>query len=55
MQTLAIVGASLAGLSAAAAALNGPAILIVGEAMALAATLPLPLPLRGKAGKAGAA
>ena len=29
--------------------------LIVGEAMALAATLPLPLPLRGKAGKAGAA
>ena len=46
---------TLAGLSAAAAALNGPAILIVGEAMALAATLPLPLPLRGKAGKAGAA
>ncbi|HEX2801655.1 MAG TPA: uroporphyrinogen-III C-methyltransferase [Phenylobacterium sp.] len=46
---------TLAGLPAAAAALNGPAILIVGEAMALAATLPLPLPLRGKAGKAGAA
>jgi uroporphyrin-III C-methyltransferase len=44
---------TLAGLGAAAATLSGPAILIVGEAMALAAALPLPL--HGKIRRAGAA
>ena len=42
---------TLSGLAAAAAALSGPAILIVGEAMALAAALPLHV----KSRKAGAA